>query len=51
LVENNHGYTEGDLAKFCRVAFEKSFGMNIPVPEFSTKKMTRLLIVKIRVSK
>jgi hypothetical protein len=43
LVENNYGYAEGDLAKLCRVALEKSFRMDIPVPEFSVKKNDRAL--------
>ncbi len=38
MVENNCGYLEEELAKSCRVALEKSFGMTIPVPKFSDKK-------------
>ncbi len=38
MVENNCCYAEGELAKSCRVALEKSYGMAIPVPKFSYKK-------------
>ena len=32
------GYREGDLAKLCRMALEKSYGMEIPMPKCSVKK-------------
>lgn len=31
-------YHEGDLAKLCRLALEKSYGMEIPMPKCSLKK-------------
>jgi hypothetical protein len=51
MAENNCGYDEEELAKSCRVALEKSFGMAIPVPEFSDKRIIRPFIVETRSSK